>query len=80
MQAEVVEMKKLFAIALLSTGVAFAFPMQAYYTGHSHRVTTISGQNGMSCEYKVRTLEGKDQFFWKTFANSVSCPYNIQVE
>jgi hypothetical protein len=77
---EVVEMKKLLAIAVLSTGVAFAFPMQAYYTGHSQRVTTVSGQYAMRCEYKVRTLQGKDQLFWKTFANSVSCPYNIQVE
>ena len=53
-------MKKLFAISPLSTGVAFAFPMQAYFTGHSQRVQTISGQYGMRCEYKVRTLRGKD--------------------
>ena len=47
----------------------------AYWTGQVRYVTTVTYQQGVSCEY---SYAGRN--FWQTFANTASCPSSIEVQ
>jgi hypothetical protein len=73
--------RKLATIAILAacSPVAFAFPITAYYTGQSEQITTVSGQYGVRCEYRVETMQG-ERYFTEVFAETMSCPYTVEVQ
>jgi len=62
-------MKTILAIAIL--GITM---IPAYYTGNSRRVTTVTGQQAISCEYRLNN----GQKFWRTFGG-YSCPSSVEV-
>lgn len=47
----------------------------AFWTGRSEYVTTVTYQQGISCEYNYA-----GQTFWRTFAHRFSCPSSVEVE
>jgi hypothetical protein len=47
----------------------------AYWTGQVRYVTTVTYQQGVSCEYNYA-----GQTFWRTFAGTGMCPSSVEVE
>lgn len=60
-------------VAVLTASVAQA--ATATFTGRSEYVQTVTYKTGIACEYQIY-----GQKFWRTFTNTMSCPYSIEVE
>ena len=66
--------KILAALAAMAVA-ATAYAAQATWTGRSEIVQTVTYKTGIACEYQIY-----GQKFWRTFTNTMSCPYSIEVE
>lgn len=64
---------KTLGTLLLLTAVTYATVGTAFWTGKVEYVTTVTGKQGVSCEYSYN-----GQKFWKTFVRS-TCPQSIEV-
>jgi hypothetical protein len=68
-------MKKLLLILALASAV-YPMALTAYFTGEREFVTTVSGKQGVRCQYVIR--QQRDQYFWRTFAGA-NCPSSVEV-
>jgi hypothetical protein len=69
--------KLMIAMLMLATLIitpAAAFNATAYWTGKVKYVTTVTYQQGVSCEYSYAGT-----LFWKTFVAS-SCPVSVEIQ
>jgi len=67
-------MKKIIVALFLLSGIGIAYAATAYWTGKMERVTTVTYQQGVKCEYRYLS-----QTFWQTFTGGV-CPQSIEIQ
>jgi len=65
----------LFSICLPATTILNAYTPTAQWTGKMEYITTVSGHQGVKCEY----IYGS-KTFWEVFADEYSCPSQVEVK
>ena len=67
-------MKTILTAAIILLSATQAFAEVAFWTGNLRYVTTVTGKNGVSCQFQA-----SGGTFWMTFTSGM-CPMSIDVD